>query len=85
MAEQWFIKVEGREYGPADLATLLEWKDDSRVLRTNEVRRSDRDDWTVAGEIPGLFEAVPPPVAPPSMQIEPPVVRVGAQRSRRGS
>ena len=83
MAEQWFIKVEGKEYGPADLATLLEWKGEGRVLRTNEARHSDAQDWTVAGEIPGLFETVPPPqTVPPPMQIEPGVKR-GPQRSLR--
>src|SRR4051794_35261992 len=83
MTEQWFIKVEGREYGPVDLDTLLEWKGESRVLRTNEARRSDVDGWTTAGEIPGLFETMSPAMAaPPPMQTEPAVSR-GPQRSLR--
>ena len=70
MAEQWIIRVEGKEYGPADVATLLEWKADGRVLPKNEARRADVDPaaaaasaeeplWTMAAEIPGLFEATP--------------------------
>lgn len=74
MAEQWFIRVEGREFGPADLDRLREWKDEGRVLATNEARRADEIDsatdaavakeslWTTAASIPGLFEAEAPPI-----------------------
>ena len=80
MSEQWIIRVEGREYGPADMTTLLEWKADGRVLPKNEARRADveaaaatasaeEDLWTTAAEIPGLFETTatvaPPPPPPP--------------------
>ena len=64
---QWTIRVEGKEYGPADLATLREWKEDGRVLSTNEARRSEEETWMRAGEIPGLFAATPP--QPPPVQI----------------
>jgi hypothetical protein len=62
MAEQWIIRVEGKEYGPADLATLREWKADGRVLPTNPARSVDLDLWKTAGDIPGLFQAERPPV-----------------------
>src|SRR5207237_4762600 len=73
MAEQWIIRVEGKEYGPADLATLREWKTDGRVLPTNPAREVDVDSaavaisakeapWKTAGDIPGLFQVEPPPV-----------------------
>jgi hypothetical protein len=62
MAEQWIIQVLGRDYGPADLATLREWKADGRVLQTNPARRADVDLWQTAAEIPGLFQVEPPPV-----------------------
>jgi len=73
MAEQWIIRVGGKEYGPADLATLREWKTDGRVLPTNPARRVDVDTaaaavsakeapWKTAGDIPGLFQVEPPPV-----------------------
>jgi GYF domain 2 len=61
MAEQWIIRVNGREFGPADLATLREWKAEGRVLPANEARRENIDAWSTAAEIPGLF-ATPPPV-----------------------
>src|SRR5260370_9953509 len=73
MAEQWIIRVGEKEYGPADLATLREWKTDGRVLPTNPARRVDVDSaavavsakeapWKTAGDIPGLFQVEPPPV-----------------------
>src|SRR5438552_2279343 len=73
MAEQWIIRVGGKEYGPADLATLREWKTAGRVLRTNPARGVDVDSaavaisakeapWKTAGDIPGLLQVEPPPV-----------------------
>src|SRR5216110_2137803 len=56
MAEQWIIRVEGEDYGPADLETLREWKADGRVISTNPARHADVDLWQTAAEIPGLFE-----------------------------
>src|SRR2546423_1771671 len=62
MAEQWIIRVEGKDYGPADLAALQEWKSEGRVLRMNPARRADAEVWQTAGDIPGLFDLEPPPV-----------------------
>src|SRR5713101_4674196 len=64
MAEQWIIRVQGKEYGPADLATLREWKADGRVLPANPARQADVNEahWKTAGDIPGLFRVEPPPV-----------------------
>ena len=62
MPEQWFIQVQGKEYGPADLDTLREWKADGRVLPANPARPADVDLWKTAGDIPGLFPVQPPPV-----------------------
>ncbi len=62
MAEQWIIRVHGKDYGPADLETLHEWKADGRVLAVNPARRSDVEVWQTAAEIPGLFQVERPPV-----------------------
>src|SRR5438105_7164053 len=62
MAEHWIIRVEGKEYGPVDLATLHEWKADGRVLPSNAARRDDVDLWKTAADIPGLFQVERPPV-----------------------
>src|SRR5436309_15118295 len=64
MAEQWIIRVQGKEYGPADIETLRDWKTEGRLLPENEARRLDIDPavssaeetrWKTAAEIPGLF------------------------------
>jgi hypothetical protein len=58
MAEEWIVRVQGKEYGPVDLETLREWKREGRVLPTNEVRGVDVDLWTTAAQIPDLFAPV---------------------------
>jgi GYF domain 2 len=56
MAQQWLIRVQNKEYGPADIETLREWKTEGRLLPENEARRADSDLWTTAQDIPGLFD-----------------------------
>ena len=56
MTEEWIVRVQGREYGPADIETLREWKADGRLLPANDARRADVDLWITAAEIPGLFD-----------------------------
>jgi len=55
MTEEWIIRVQGVEYGPANIETLREWKVEGRLLPANEARRANVNLWTTAGEIPGLF------------------------------
>jgi hypothetical protein len=66
VTEEWILRVDGREYGPANIETLREWKAEGRVLPANEARRADTDLWRLAAEIPGLFnvEALPTVSAP---------------------
>ncbi len=56
VGEEWIVRVDGREYGPANIDTLREWKAEGRVLPANEARRADAELWTLAAEIPGLFD-----------------------------
>ena len=53
--EEWIVRVQGTEYGPANIETLREWKAEGRLLPSNEARGADVDVWTTAAEIPGLF------------------------------
>ncbi|MFL6514640.1 MAG: DUF4339 domain-containing protein [Chthoniobacterales bacterium] len=62
MPQQWFIRVDGKEYGPADVSTLREWQEEGRLLPTNEVRMASQAKWQKAANIEGLFEAEPPPI-----------------------
>src|ERR1700761_5046573 len=77
VTEEWIVRVQGTEYGPGNIETLLEWKAEGRLLPANEARRADVDLWTTAAEIPGLFD-VPPviPIAEPLLRQTPvPVAR----------
>ena len=56
VTEEWIVRVQGQEYGPANIETLHEWKAEGRLLPVNEARRADVDLWTTAAEIPGLFD-----------------------------
>lgn len=56
MPEEWFVRVQEKEYGPVDLDTLREWKSEGRLLATNPVRPRDETTWTKASEIVGLFD-----------------------------
>lgn len=55
MAEEWIVRVQGKEYGPVDLDDLLEWRDEGRLIRENEVRAPESQQWFRAGELPELF------------------------------
>jgi hypothetical protein len=57
MTEEWIVRVQGREYGPADIDTLREWKLEGRLLPENEARTAGADLWGTAAAIPGLFES----------------------------
>ena len=72
MSEEWIVRVKGKEYGPADIDTLLEWKAEGRLLPANDARRANVDLWITAGEIPGLF-SVTPSVEAATQLTEPPV------------
>ena len=67
MAEEWIVRVEGREYGPVDTDELREWRREGRLIPTNELRRANEDRWIRAGELVEIFadpEAAKPPPLP---------------------
>ncbi len=69
MADQWMVRVEDREYGPVDTETLLEWKNEGRLIRTNELRRVEDERWSAAAEFPEFFADDLPPAEPPDLII----------------
>jgi hypothetical protein len=77
VTEEWIVRVEGSEYGPANIETLREWKAEGRLLPGNEARRANVDLWTTAAEIPGLFSV------PPAVPFTGPVTQPPVQLSRR--
>src|SRR5947207_9310510 len=56
MTEEWIVRVQGKEYGPADIDTLREWKKEGRLLPENEARDAGADLWSTVAAIPGLFD-----------------------------
>lgn len=67
MSDEWFVRVQGKEYGPVSTETLREWKGEGRLIRENELRRADEERWITAGEFPEIFgeaELPPPPPEP---------------------
>ena len=67
MAEEWIVRVQDKEYGPVDIDTLREWKNEGRLLAENEARPANADPtavagsakegpWSTAAGIPGLFD-----------------------------
>ena len=56
MNEEWIVRVQGEEYGPANIETLREWKAEGRLLPSNEARLADADLWSTAADIPGFFD-----------------------------
>ena len=79
MSEEWIVRVQGTEYGPANIETLREWKAEGRLLPANEARRVNVNLWTTAGEIPGLFDVAALATASARRLTQPPL-----QVSRRG-
>ena len=62
MAEEWIVRVHGKEYGPATMEMLHEWKSEGRLLPENEARGAGESFWSTAAAIPGLFDTTPPAV-----------------------
>ena len=67
MTEEWIVRVQGKEYGPADIDTLREWRREGRLVPENEARPANADptavadsakevSWRTAAAIPGLFD-----------------------------
>ena len=84
MAEEWIVRVQGKEYGPADIDTLLEWKKEGRLLPQNEARPANADPtavadsakevlWSTAAAIPGLFDVGMLAAASARVEIQPPL------------
>ena len=67
MSDEWMVRVEGHEYGPVDTDTLREWKNEGRLIRTNELRRVDDERWFPAAELPEIFADDLPAAEPPDL------------------
>jgi uncharacterized protein DUF4339 len=64
--DEWFVRVQGKEYGPVDLETLREWKREGRLIADNELRNASNAAWMKASAVAEIFagsiEEKPPPL-----------------------
>jgi len=63
---QWYYLVGDEQAGPVSFEELRHLAHDGRVTPRTLVWKEGLEDWTPAGEIPGLLGAAPPPPAPVS-------------------
>ena len=82
MLDDWYVRVEGKEYGPVDLDTLREWKSDGHLIPTNEVRRESESAWVAAGSIEELFPKPSPPPLPDPFRRRRTLVQIVAETCR---
>ena len=67
MDDEWFVRVQDKEYGPVDLDTLHEWKQEGRLVADNEVRNASNGEWIKASAVAEIFGdsvAATPPLPP---------------------
>lgn len=58
------IGHDGAEYGPASLQDLKNWAAENRVNPSTQLKDFQTGQLLLASQVPGLFAAVPPPMAP---------------------
>lgn len=63
--DEWFVRVQGKEYGPVDLDTLREWKQEGRLIAENELRSASQQSWVNAASVDDLFAEAAAETAPP--------------------
>lgn len=87
MTTQWYYRRAGNEYGPVSSQELKRLAAAGEIAPTDGVRRNDRNGWTPAARVHGLFPPVPPsgsasarsaPAAAPPTPPPLPVVRPAA-------
>jgi hypothetical protein len=60
MDKCWWCMIQGKEYGPVELPKMIEWAATGRLRRDDHVRVG-LDPYLRAGDLPGLFPALPSP------------------------
>lgn len=64
MAASWFVRGNGKVYGPLDSAKLKQLVADGKIDQTTEVAQQQNGPWSPAGRVKGLFVQPPIPAAP---------------------
>lgn len=60
MANNWYYKLMGEEFGPLTSSELRQYAADGRLTRDAYVRRDNEDRWVSAESIRGLFDRQAP-------------------------
>ena len=64
MSEQWYVRVDGKEYGPYTTQQLKTYAAEGHVSRASEVR-SGEGPWCLATKVKGMFPAEDVELRPP--------------------
>lgn len=75
--DEWMVRVAGKEYGPVDLDDLRDWKQEGRLIATNEVRKVGEERWMPASELAGVF--LEPETEPARASLSPTYARSWSQ------
>lgn len=89
MAAEWYVRVDGQEYGPYTTEQLKTYAAEGHVTPTSEIRRGEGP-WCAATQVKGMFPerttaAPPPPPAPATVGRAPTAVAIGGSRSVESS
>ncbi|MBL8849794.1 MAG: DUF4339 domain-containing protein [Planctomycetaceae bacterium] len=55
MSSRWHYRIEGRDLGPVEFATLQVMAAEERLFFDDEIRSEESDQWVSAETVPGLF------------------------------
>jgi len=77
MPSSWFVRGNGKVYGPLDSAKLKKLVADGKIDQTTEVAQNHNGPWLAAGKVKGLFvqPPIPTPVAATAIVAATPVVK----------
>ena len=59
MSARWFYEINGREAGPISTVQLQLMANSGMLQPQHKIRKENSDQWSVAGEVRGLFAPVP--------------------------
>ncbi len=64
----WYVRVDGEQYGPYTSEQLKMYASEGHVTRDSEVRRGTDGRWVIASQVKGMFadvvDSAPPPPPP---------------------
>jgi len=65
MTQPWFVRGDGKVWGPIDSKKLKQLVVDGRIDESTDVSQTFAGPWVPAGSVRGLFPPKPPPEPPP--------------------